>query len=909
MHKSMGSYIGLALTLVVLMAFSSCSTQKNTWSSRTYHQMKVRYNIFYNGNIAYEEGLQSIKTAHEDDYSAILPLYPVSDHKAAESSVSQMDKTIEKCRKCIKLHSIKSKPKANPKKRNDPAYKLWLQQEEFNNQMGNAWIRLGEAEFHKGDFLGAVGTFNYVARHYATDADVVAQCGLWTARAYGELGWLYEAEDALQKVQVDALSRKHAPLYSAVSADILLKTKQYHEAIPFVKIALPSEKRKLYRPRFQYVLAQLYEREGNRSAASSAYKKVLRMTPPAEMDFNARIHRAQLEGKSAVKSLERLARQAKYKDKLDQIYGAIGDIYLAAADTAKALESYDTAIEKSTIPGLAKAAILVKAGDLYFNRQDYPKAQPLYREATSILSVESEDFARVQKRSEILDELIVEYNAVQLQDSLQRLSRMSEEEQLAVVNKLIEDLLKAEKEAEEKALIASREAEQQGLASVDTRNMIGGSQSGDWYFYNPQLIKSGRQEFARKWGSRTLEDNWRRLSKSVSAVFPESGDEIDDIEQDTDSLAADSAKVKSTPAETDTHKPEYYLQQIPKTDADLAASDTIIATSLTNMVYIYQEKLEDQQLADETLADLARRFPSDSRLLDLYYMKYLEALKQQDKVAEQNYRQLILSNFPASKQAQIVADPGYFDKLRVMAGEQDSLYEATYKAYTTGNFSEVKANKQYAESAYPLSPLMPRFVFLNAVSVARTEGQDAFVLELQDMVTRYPESELGAMAKDFLAMMGQGMESQRGGTSSSLADLRNQQNEEDVAKDADVQFSAERKTASLVLLILPEGKTEDDLNAMLYQVALFNFSQFLIRDFDLQKLPVFGNALALRISGLDSMDDAAWYQGMLEQNGDVMAEVARQQAEIVLITEENSALLNTHFTLNEYKEFMSAQKK
>ena len=149
------SYIIHGLILLGLI-FSSCSTQKNTWATRSFHQTKVKYNILHNGNLAYEEGLKAIRDANTDDYSQILYLYPVSNHKAAEASTSQMDKTIEKCRKCIKLHSIKAKPKRDPKKANDPKYKLWLQSEEFNANMSLAWIRLGEAEFHKGDFLGAV---------------------------------------------------------------------------------------------------------------------------------------------------------------------------------------------------------------------------------------------------------------------------------------------------------------------------------------------------------------------------------------------------------------------------------------------------------------------------------------------------------------------------------------------------------------------------------------------------------------------------------------------------------------------------------------------------------------------------------------------------------------------------------
>ena len=253
----------LSSIIILLMILSSCSTQKNTWATRAFHQTKVKYNILYNGNIAYEEGLKAIRDANTDDYSRVLYLYPVSNHTAAEASATHMDRTIDKCRKCIKLHSIKAKPKRDPKKANDPKYKLWLQSEEFNKNMNLAWLRLGQAEFHKGDFLGAVSTFNYIINHYQNDPDMIAQCQLWIARAYAEMGWQYEAEDMLNRVQIDALSRKHSKLYSAVKADVLLKGEHYHDALPFVKIATPHEKRKIYRPRFAYVLGQLYEKENN----------------------------------------------------------------------------------------------------------------------------------------------------------------------------------------------------------------------------------------------------------------------------------------------------------------------------------------------------------------------------------------------------------------------------------------------------------------------------------------------------------------------------------------------------------------------------------------------------------------------------------------------------------------------
>ena len=819
----------------------SCSTQKNTAATRSFHQTKVKYNILYNGNVAYDEGLKAIRDANKDDYSRILYLYPVSNHKAAEAAKTQMDRTIEKCRKCIKLHSIKTKPKKDPKKANDPKYKLWLQSEEFNKNMDLAWLRLGQAEFHKGDFTGAVSTFTYIIRHYQNDPDIIAQCQLWIARAYAELGWQYEAEDMLNRVQIDALSRRHAKLFSAVKADVLLKGGHNHEAIPFVKIAMPHEKRKVYRPRFAYVLGQLNELENNKTEAISAYKSVIRMAPANEMDFNARLRIAELEGKPSLRKLRTMAKQSKNKDRLDLIYGTMGNIYLASKDTTNALAMYEKAIAESTQGGTGKAAVLVRAGDLYFERRAYVKAQPCYREAVTILTAENDDYARVQKRSEVLDELIVAYTQAQLQDSLQRLSRMSEDEQRAIVEKIIADLIAQEQSDSTKQAQEARESARgdSGPRSVNTANMLGGgAQQGDWYFYNTQLVKQGQQEWRRRWGNRPLEDNWRRQNKQVAAGY---GEEEFLENPDSTSLSNNDSIVQRPAPETDTHKPEYYLQQIPRTEQDFAISDSLWREALVALYYIYLDRLEDEPQAEETLRELERRFAPHASVDEILEDQRLRALRH---------------------------DEAYIARMRKMLNDQDSLYAATYEAYTKGEYQTVKANKLYAEKEYAQSALIPRFLFLNAVSVARTEGQDAFVIQLQELVEKYGSTELGTMAKDMLAMLGQGMESQKGGSTGTLADARGQIEEAQDTTVVQQEWSEDRKQPSVVVLILPT-QDEQALNEMLYEVALFNFSQFLIRDFDLQKMPVWGEKCALRVSGFADLDEAEWWLDLIQKNAEM----------------------------------------
>jgi hypothetical protein len=280
------------------------------------------------------------------------------------------------------------------------------------------------------------------------------------------------------------------------------------------------------------------------------------------------------------------------------------------------------------------------------------------------------------------------------------------------------------------------------------------------------------------------------------------------------------------------------------------------------LYYIYLDKLEDEALAAEALRTLDEKWGDHPSVLEIHEDERLRALRH---------------------------DAAYIARMRKMLDEQDSLYVATYTAYTKGQYATVKANKQYAQTEYTQSRLMPRFLFLNAISVARTEGQQAFINELQELVADYGSTELGSMAKDMLAMMGQGMESQKGGATGDLSELRGQadQTEEEETAGAK-EWSEDRKQPSVVLLIMAEAD-EDALNNLLYEVALFNFSQFLIRDFDLQKMPVWGEGCALRISGFADMDEAEWWIGLVEKNAEM--EPVLTGIQIKAVTEVNLPLV------------------
>ncbi|NDV46511.1 tetratricopeptide repeat protein [Paludibacter sp. 221] len=888
---------------LLLFLFYGCSTKKNTWLTRNFHSMTTKYNVAFNGSESYNEGLKNILSANQDDYSTIIPMYPISRHSNATAGTSNMDKTIEKSRKAIKLHSIKVKPKRDLKKWNDPEYQAFYNQNEFNPALKEAWMMIGKAEFHKADFLGSVGTFSYISKYYSADKDLVAQCQLWMVRAYVEMDWIYEAEQMLEKVNQDDLRSTSIGLSASANAVLLLKKGQYKDAIPFVELSLSRERDKAMKQRFTFLLAQLYEQTGDKQAATKAYSDVIKMNPPYTMDFNARISKAQLvsgsDKEKVLKDLRKMAKNANNKEYLDQIYYAIGNIYLHDGDTARAIENYDLSVESSTRKGVEKAVTLITLGDLYYGRREYVKAQPNYDEASKILTNENSDYARVAKLAEVLSDLTREYEVVVLQDSLQHLATLPKDKQLKIIEKVIKDKAEAEERAK---LQAEQQQRDEGDRFVPLGGPIGAN-AGKWYFYNPNLIRSGKSDFQRQWGNRKLEDNWRRSNKSTAMFADSSFDAMGDGTETGDIESGDGTA--ATPAAMDDTKPEYYLRQIPATPEQISRSNAEIADALLNMGAIYKDRLNDLPMAIDTYEDFIRRFRSDERVPDAYFQLYLVETKQQNTAGANAYRTRIINNYPKSKYAQILSQPNYIEQFNRMQKQQDSLYAATYQAYSNNDFRTVVRNTGYAEKNFPLSNLMPKFKFLSALSIGKTDTPQNFETALNEVVETYPQSDVSAMAKDIVALIRQGREAQTGTSHGTLLTRRGDELKavmEEEGITSEKAFSPEMQGKHRVMLI--SSAEQQDMYQLMYQVAAFNFTRFMVKEFDLVLNLLDDTQQVLSVTNFESYEEAVWYLNSINSDLTIADWVTRLGIQEVIISEENFALIRI-LGLDDYLSFQA----
>ncbi|MBO7292160.1 MAG: tetratricopeptide repeat protein, partial [Bacteroidaceae bacterium] len=696
--KSPHRYTLAALLLVVLL--SACNTTNNTGWTRFYQSMTTRYNVYFNAEQNYIEQLKLQEDQYEDNYTDLLYTAPAQAYNNPKDPQPQgsFDRTIEKCQSAIQKHSIKSKPKKQQGKRNDPKYKEYMQREEYNPFIHNAWMLMGKAQYNKGDFLGAAATFMYIAQHYTWLPQTVAEARLWQARSYIALDWIYEAEDVLYKANNDSLPPALNGTFALVNTDYLIATDNHSKAIPFLETAIKNEHNKTQKARLTFLLGQLYTKDKKNNEAYNAFKKVINMNPTYRTQFNARIKMSEVYAgndiEKEVKSLERMTLKSVNKDYHDQIYYAIGNLYLANNDTTNAIENYKKAVSQSTRNGIEKAVCQITLGELHFGRREYVDAQPCYSEALPQIKEDYPDYKLLTRRSAVLDKLVVYAQNVELQDSLQTLAAMNEKERNAVIQKIIDDLIEQEKKEAEEREREEYLSKNEGLgvnslqngANQPTTNTMSGD--GSWYFYNQQLINAGKSEFQKKWGSRKLEDDWRRRNKSgfsTSDFGGSSSNEANDEATDNDSGNSDG---EETPVDSvalanadDPHKIEYYLKQIPLTPEEMETSNEIVAEGLYNMGIILKNDLEDYNAASATFDDLEKRFPENPYRLDVYYNRYLMHMRNNEPAQAEVYRNKILTLFADSEYATALSDPNYLEKRRTEGAVQDSIYKETYTAY------------------------------------------------------------------------------------------------------------------------------------------------------------------------------------------------------------------------------------
>ncbi len=742
-RKSISNSIGLITAIVLLL--SACTTKKNTVATRSYHNLTSRFNGYFYAKESLKEGVEKLYKTHVDRFDRILPVFNYTDLKESQSLTAELDKAYKKASSVIERHSI------------------YIKGEEHCNWIDDSYLIIGKSHFYRHNYIDALEVFDFMQIRYRKFPSRY-EAMLWSFRCQNEVGTSAIAEGIMDEIRYDKkFPEKLKGEYYAICADFYCKRDDYSFAIENLTNAIPLTKSKRDRTRYTYVLAQLYQKQGQLKKASQLFAKVVKLNPPYEMAFSAKINEARCfdvsSGSTAdlKKKLKKMLRDDKNVDYQDQIYFALAEIADKEKQRELAIDYLHKSIQTSTTNTYQKGMSSLKLGDIYLQIPDFIGAQAYYDTAVSFLKPEFPDYEAIVTKSKSLTALVRDLNTISREDSLQAIAKLDEGSR----NKLLEKLeAQAKADAQAKKDKEEEEKQQQEITQNQPMNPVGNGPGGGmgfpggtgergWYFYNQQTLSFGFSEFQKKWGNRKLEDNWRRSNKQQQSP----SDDFGNLAQNQDSSSADADENAKSKDGLVYRNKSSFLKDIPLTEAALKKSNDTIVNAYYDMASVYKDQLFFNDKSIQAYEELLRRYPENRYKLSCYFQLYQAYTQAEDEVKALKYKNILLNDYPNSDYALLIKDPNFGKNKAFSKSEATKFYEQTYSLFLSQNYSQVIQNCATADTLFPNNKYKPKFDLLKAQCIGKTASLDEYIKSLRLVVARYPKDEVKKRASEMLEVL------------------------------------------------------------------------------------------------------------------------------------------------------------
>jgi hypothetical protein len=341
---------------------------------------------------------------------------------------------------------------------------------------------------------------------------------------------------------------------------------------------------------------------------------------------------------------------------------------------------------------------------------------------------------------------------------------------------------------------------------------------------------------------------------------------------------------------------EAYLKDLPLTGDKLQQSNNQIEEALVSMGIIYKDEIENIPFAIDAFNELLARFPESKYTEDVLMNLYLCYEIQEDAINMGRIRKQIETKFPDGEFTAFLNDPDFFKKREAKSQKIEQLYESAYSNYLFNDFVIPVQNMAEAVKLDGESKLLPKFKLLAGLSYAKSGNLTSFESELKEITEKYPESEVTPMAKKLLAMYAKGRMPVKGPVSSNLIALRNKEfKDEQIKQGLGVEeesvpssFVVNNKAVhSLIVLINPEA----DLNRIRFNIADYNFSKFLLNDYEMSTSKLPDGTPVFVVSGFNNRLEALDYFYSLRERSDIFEVDNLENYKLYVINEQNYEFL------------------
>jgi len=879
--KNYRNYTRFLVLMLTLLMLGACSTKKNTWTRRTYHNITSKYNVYWNGNESLKQGVKDLNKNVEDDYIQVLRVFNYGKKSDAQRIYQPMDRAIQKGSIGVQRHSMKFGTKE---------YVRWID---------DSYLMMGKAHFFKQDYISARRTFDFVASQYS-EIPIRHTANLWLAKTYIQLEQYEKAEPMMRAIEAAArdneMPKEVLQNLELVWADYYLVRENYEAAVTHLKRGILDNNDKQLKTRAMFILGQIYERQGNLAAATKQFKAVIKRNPEYKLAFEARINMAkafdanQGDSKQIVKILNKMLRDEKNEEFRDRIYYALAEIALKENDEEAAIDFLRKSVAVSTTNKSQQATSALMVAGILFENNDYVPSQAYYDTAVSALPREYPGYDSINNRAVVLQDLVQNLVIVQTQDSLLKLATMDSTDRTRIIDEIIAQYIEEEKQRAEQERMEEQMAMMPGMKPQGGGNTM--EQSTEWYFYNPNTLSYGYTEFLRKWGRRKLEDNWRISDKQSMSFDGGGGMEVAETEENA---LSDSAAAQLTQRDR-----AYYLQDLPLTEEAQQQANIDITEAFNNLGFIYMERLKDKPKAVDAYQTLNERYPKNEYELPSWYSLYkLHTALNETEIAE-NYKNRIISGYPDSDYAQVLLDPDFFIKKAQARNESEEFYERTYEAYKAGQYFRVVMNADRAANLYPSdTALLPRFAFLRAIASGRLEVVDSMAVALDRLVKKYPESSVAPLANDILRNINK--------TYELTVELEMPAEiETDSTAAAPSPYIDKADAQYMVMLVCNSASVRID--PLKVRLSDFNKSDFSVRSLMIKSLVLDNENTLLTVGNFENRAAAVDYFEVLQSSDYVLGGIKKADYSVYPISLTNYPIFYRNKNVDEYKRFWDQLK-
>ena len=893
--KRQSYIIKCALAAICVLSILSCSTEKNAFPNRVFHNTTAKYNGYFNANEIIKETMLQFKEERDENYYDIIPIYIYANNEESKNLYAPMDTAAAKCEVVIGRHSMPAEKRG---KNTNTEWCKWID---------DNWMTIGWSQFYKRDFEKAMEKFEYIEKQYKTES-IIYEAKFWQAKTLIEIEDYITAEEILlellkekeefelkkeeEKKKIAALKKKltnkkrkskkkknskentgppdfPVDLINEILptlADLYIRTQDYTKAIDMLDKAILLKHPREFKTRLIFILAQIHHQLKD-SKASDLYAEVVKRNPDYEMAFQAKINRALAFGGSDSKSIKnqllKMLKDDKNIDYFDQIYYALAEIEIKENNRIKGIEFLELSVETSVSNNYQKTTSLIRLADLSYEVKNYRKAHEYFEKTMNVIPKDHENYKQIENKNKNLKDLIYHLDIIYLNDSILNLCELPEKDVLNIIKDIIdkkkEELERKQEEKEMKMLMASTNL---------SDNKRGGSPGGMMFMWDENLRGIGFNDFKKIWGDQVkLEDNWRRSDKNSSSLDLSSN------------YADDSLAFKELTI-------DFYLDQLPcGIDEEITSLENELMLSLYDAGSIYLHLLNDDAEATKMYERVSKEFLPEKEAIAGLYQLYL-MYKDQGKTSQSNiYKKNILNNYKNSEYAQLILNPNYLEGQRQKKQQQELFYKDIYSSFSNKEYEFVINKTDSIIHNDSSNVYLCKYSYLNALSKGYSQNsndnQDGFEDALAYTVKNCKSTEFYAPAKLLLDK------------------LRNIQSVED-AENGNSKFIYNSGEKHFFVLFAPKGS--GNINSIKVKISNFNKASFSSSNLKTSSSFLNSTDQLVLVKQFNNVSAALDYFTAFKVNNTQLKAINNVH-DLFLISDKNLAVLYLEKNLEEYKKF------